>query len=91
MYIKFHDSQEIYKVTGERRQFWLFDKNGEQGRAVKGSDSFELIKDIDELTVVSTDSVFSDITVREDSDPEIYDENNPVLDDSEEEIGDEDA
>jgi hypothetical protein len=43
MRIRFGDTGEIYQVVGERRQFWLFNKNGEIGKAVKGSDAYTLL------------------------------------------------
>jgi hypothetical protein len=43
MRIRFGDTGEVYRITGERRQFWLFDKNGAPGKAVKGSDAYEIL------------------------------------------------
>lgn len=43
MRIRFFDTGETFVITGERRQFWLFDKNGEPGKAIKGSDAYQLL------------------------------------------------
>ena len=61
MYIRFNDTGEVFRITGERRQFWLFDKNGEPGRAVKGSGSYTILAA--PPAVVVTD--YGDIKIRE--------------------------
>lgn len=68
MYIRFNDTGETFLITGERRQFWLFEKlNGEQGKAVKGSESYTLfdIEDKEEKTIQEMIEEYDGIDVRD--------------------------
>lgn len=71
MYIRFLDTRETFKIIGERRQFWIFDKNGQMGKAIKGSDAYQLLEFEDTLPVVIE---YDDTKVRDEINEEEYKE-----------------
>lgn len=75
MYIRFNDTGEIFLITGERRQFWLFDKNGEPSKAVKGSGSYTLF-DIEDAGLELSEVIeeYDDIKIREELDESDFEE-----------------
>jgi hypothetical protein len=72
MRIRFGDTGDIFQVVGERRQFWLFDKrNGEIGRAVKGSGAYELLEGDAPITIPE----YNTIVIRDEIKEEEFDAN----------------
>jgi hypothetical protein len=60
-YIRFSDTGEIYEIIGERRQHWLFEKDGETKRVVKGASSYEIM----DMPPVKVLQEYGDIRVRD--------------------------